>query len=77
MKTPATVVWVANRNSPITDSQGILNISDDGSLVLINGKQNLVWSSNPSQVPTDKPFLQLLDSGNLVLSRKTKMGSES
>ncbi|PSR96327.1 G-type lectin S-receptor-like serine/threonine-protein kinase [Actinidia chinensis var. chinensis] len=77
VKTPATVVWVANRNNPITDSQGILNISGDGSLVLVNGKQNLVWSSNPSQVPTDEPFLQLLDSGNLVLSRKTKMGSDN
>ncbi|XP_057474299.1 G-type lectin S-receptor-like serine/threonine-protein kinase At4g27290 [Actinidia eriantha] len=76
VKTPATVVWVANRNIPITDSQGILNISGDGSLVLVNGKQNLVWSSKPSQVLTDEPFLQLLDSGNLVLSRNAKMGPD-
>ncbi|GFZ12439.1 S-locus lectin protein kinase family protein [Actinidia rufa] len=77
MKTPAIVVWVANRNNPVTDSQGILNISGDGSLALVNGKQNLVWSSKPSQGLTDEPFLQLLDSGNLVLSRQAKMDPDT
>ncbi|KAK3424245.1 hypothetical protein EUGRSUZ_F01050 [Eucalyptus grandis] len=34
--TPETVVWVANRDNPLTDSHGVLTFSHDGDLVLVN-----------------------------------------
>ncbi|KAL2932337.1 hypothetical protein RDABS01_037747 [Bienertia sinuspersici] len=32
------VVWVANRNNPVKDSSGVLKISEDGNLQLIDGQ---------------------------------------
>ncbi|XP_068667835.1 G-type lectin S-receptor-like serine/threonine-protein kinase At4g27290 [Aristolochia californica] len=61
-----TFVWVANRDKPLTDSAGVLTISDDGSLVILDGKRNLVWSSNTSSVGNASAVLQ--DTGNLVLT---------
>ncbi|KAH1120602.1 hypothetical protein J1N35_003762 [Gossypium stocksii] len=63
-----TVVWVANRNRPLKDSSGILNISDDGSLVVSNGKDEVLWSSHVNNTAPNATTAQLLDSGNLVLS---------
>ncbi|KAB2043668.1 hypothetical protein ES319_D01G033300v1 [Gossypium barbadense] len=63
-----TVVWVANRNKPLKDSSGILNISDDGNLVVFNGKAEILWSSNVTNLVPNATTAQLLDSGNLVLS---------
>ncbi|XP_040943770.1 G-type lectin S-receptor-like serine/threonine-protein kinase At1g11330, partial [Gossypium hirsutum] len=63
-----TVVWVANRNKPLKDSSGILNISDDGNLVVFNGKAEILWSSNITNLVPNATTSQLLDSGNLVLS---------
>ncbi|TYG81869.1 hypothetical protein ES288_D01G040100v1 [Gossypium darwinii] len=63
-----TVVWVANRNKPLKDSSGILNISDDGNLVVFNGKAEILWSSNVTNLVPNATTSQLLDSGNLVLS---------
>ncbi|CAL5393193.1 unnamed protein product [Camellia sinensis] len=74
--TPDTVVWVANRNNPITGLQGVLTISGNRSLVLLNGTQSIVWSSNLSRVE-ESPVAQLLDSGNLVLFGKTETNSDS
>ncbi|CAL5335870.1 unnamed protein product [Camellia sinensis] len=71
-----TVVWVANRNNPITGSQGVLTISGNRSLVLLNGTQNIVWSSNLSRVE-EGPVARLLDSGNLVLFGRTETNSDS
>ncbi|KAK2975342.1 LOW QUALITY PROTEIN: hypothetical protein RJ640_009696 [Escallonia rubra] len=64
-----TVVWVANRKTPLTDISGELKlISDPGILVLANGSSNIIWSTNTSR-PAQGPVLlaQLLDSGNLVV----------
>ncbi|XP_057790598.1 G-type lectin S-receptor-like serine/threonine-protein kinase At4g27290 [Salvia miltiorrhiza] len=64
--TPEAVVWVANRNHPITASQPpLFMISRNGSLVISSGK-SIIWLANSSVVATN-PVLQLLDSGNLVL----------
>ena len=32
--TKQTVVWVANRDSPLTDATGALNLTTDGNLIL-------------------------------------------
>ncbi|KAK2969388.1 hypothetical protein RJ640_001303 [Escallonia rubra] len=64
-----TVVWVANRKTPLTDMSGKLKlVSNPGILVLANGSGNIIWSTNTSR-PAQGPVLvaQLLDSGNLVV----------
>lgn len=61
-----TVVWVANRRNPINDSSGLLTMNSMGSLVLSNGSNGVIWSTNSTRIAQD-PFVQLLDSGNLVL----------
>ncbi|KAF8009580.1 hypothetical protein BT93_J0555 [Corymbia citriodora subsp. variegata] len=63
---PETVVWVANRNCPLTDSNGTLEISNEGELVLLNRSKSIIWSTNAIKV-LGNPVAQLLDSGNLVL----------
>ncbi|KAI7731727.1 hypothetical protein M8C21_025260 [Ambrosia artemisiifolia] len=63
-----TVVWVANRDRPITNSSGILSVDQTGNLILHEKDQNFVfWSTNVSRVVKDVVSAQLLDSGNLVL----------
>ncbi|KAB2095391.1 hypothetical protein ES319_A01G033700v1 [Gossypium barbadense] len=70
-----TVVWVANRNKPLKDSSGILNISDDGKLVVLNGKAEILWSSNVTNLVPNATTAKLLDSGNLVLNNGEDGGS--
>ncbi|WMV39795.1 hypothetical protein MTR67_033180 [Solanum verrucosum] len=59
------VVWVANRVNPLNDTSGILTVSSKG-IVLLNGNQDVIWSSNSSKRLMN-PVAQLLDTGNLVL----------
>ncbi|CAK9181284.1 unnamed protein product [Ilex paraguariensis] len=61
-----TAVWVANREQPLNDSSGIVMISEDGNLVILNGEKEIIWSSNVSN-PVANSSAQLLDTGNLVL----------
>lgn len=63
-----SIIWVANRASPVNDSSGILMIeSRSGNLVIFSKTRNVeVWSSNISR-KVENPVAQLLDSGNLVL----------
>ncbi|KAI3466183.1 hypothetical protein Pfo_022846 [Paulownia fortunei] len=61
-----TIVWVANRQNPIKDLSGSLMINSSGSLVLSNGTNSVVWSTNSTRIAQD-PVVQLLDSGNLVM----------
>ncbi|KAJ0046090.1 hypothetical protein Pint_04376 [Pistacia integerrima] len=74
--TPQEVVWVANRNNPIPDKTGVLTISSNGSLLLINEAQSIFWSSNSSRMPAN-PEAQLLDSGNFVLRDSNDRSSEN
>ncbi|TXG49496.1 hypothetical protein EZV62_025371 [Acer yangbiense] len=60
------IVWVANRNKPLNDASGVVTISEDGNLVVLNGQNEVLWSSNVSNSVTNVSA-QLLDSGNLVL----------
>ncbi|XP_021726196.1 G-type lectin S-receptor-like serine/threonine-protein kinase At1g11330 [Chenopodium quinoa] len=63
------VVWIANRNNPLSDSSGVLKISGDGNLQLLDEKNKSIWSSNiPGNYKVNSSVAQLLDSGNLVLS---------
>ncbi|KAG1368213.1 receptor-like serine/threonine-protein kinase SD1-8 [Cocos nucifera] len=60
-----TVVWVANREAPLTDNTGSLNISSDGNLILSNQAAKVFWSTSSSKASS--PVAQLLDTGNFVL----------
>ncbi|XP_021803544.1 G-type lectin S-receptor-like serine/threonine-protein kinase At4g27290, partial [Prunus avium] len=62
----ATIVWIANRDTPLTGSSGVLKVSSPGILVLVDQKNTTVWSSNTSS-SAQNPVGKLLDSGNLVV----------
>uniref|UniRef100_A0A251TCA5 Receptor-like serine/threonine-protein kinase n=1 Tax=Helianthus annuus TaxID=4232 RepID=A0A251TCA5_HELAN len=65
-KIPGTVVWVANRDHPITGASPIvLKIDDQGSLILSNNIST-IWSSNLT-TPSPKATAKLEDTGNLVV----------
>ncbi|KAL8132939.1 G-type lectin S-receptor-like serine/threonine-protein kinase At4g27290 isoform X1 [Apium graveolens] len=67
-----TVVWVANRDHPVTNTSGVVTLTRTGILVLAN--ESLVWSSNSSR-SVNNPMAQLLDSGNLVFGDKNDDGT--
>lgn len=67
---PITVVWIANRDSPLGNSLGVFNVTDKGNLVIVDSKGAMIWSSNTSTTDT-KPIVQILDSGNLVVKDET------
>ncbi|XP_028065614.1 G-type lectin S-receptor-like serine/threonine-protein kinase At4g27290 [Camellia sinensis] len=63
-----TVVWVANRDYPFTDSSVALLISADGNLVIVKGKISYTLTNISSN---GKTSATLLDSGNPVLRDET------
>ncbi|KAJ4757749.1 G-type lectin S-receptor-like Serine/Threonine-kinase [Rhynchospora pubera] len=68
-----TIVWVANRDNPLKNTSGILNIHNNGSLALYDSSGRMVWSSssNATSITNDfSPFLQLNDLGNLILKNQ-------
>ncbi|KAH7545861.1 hypothetical protein FEM48_Zijuj01G0138500 [Ziziphus jujuba var. spinosa] len=61
-----TVVWVANRDNPLSDSSGVFTISQTGNVLIFSNKSGITyWSSNSSS--NGPPILRLLDTGNLVV----------
>ncbi|KAL6990912.1 hypothetical protein U1Q18_009033 [Sarracenia purpurea var. burkii] len=63
-----TPIWVANKNNPLSDSSGVLTITSTGNILIAGNRTNPVWSSNSSSTAANNPVLQLLDSGNLVVT---------
>ncbi|KAG8385667.1 hypothetical protein BUALT_Bualt03G0069000 [Buddleja alternifolia] len=61
-----SVVWVANRETPISDNGGALTIGNDGNLIVLNGDDDIIWSSNVT-VESNNSTVVLRDTGNLVL----------
>ncbi|RDY00474.1 G-type lectin S-receptor-like serine/threonine-protein kinase, partial [Mucuna pruriens] len=61
-----TLVWVANRNNPLTDSSGVLKLNESGVLVILNHNKSAIWSSNTTR-SVRYPVAKLLDSGNLIV----------
>lgn len=63
-----TVVWVANRETPITDSTGVFKVGRDGNLLILSDHNTVIWSSNSMvSVGGNNQVAQLLDTGNLVV----------
>ncbi|KAK1419591.1 hypothetical protein QVD17_28795 [Tagetes erecta] len=74
-----TVVWVANRETPITDRSGVLKLSQHGNLVILGGHHNnVVWSSHSTLFgwSNNSVVVQLLDSGNLVVRNKNENSTD-
>ncbi|XP_076921298.1 G-type lectin S-receptor-like serine/threonine-protein kinase At4g27290, partial [Bidens hawaiensis] len=65
---PRGVIWVANRETPLTNTLGVVNLDNQGILSIFNGAGKTIWSST-SFVSFTKvnPVAQLLDTGNLVI----------
>ncbi|KAJ8748847.1 hypothetical protein K2173_013278 [Erythroxylum novogranatense] len=61
-----TVVWVANRETPLLDRSGVLHFTRQGTLVLENATKGVAWSSNVTRTGKN-PVAQLLDSGNFAV----------
>ena len=70
------LVWVANYNNPIKDSSGILMINTEGKAFLLGQNNSVFWSTTSSK-QAQKPILQLLDSGNLVLRDENEDNPEN
>nr|GMD80803.1 G-type lectin S-receptor-like serine/threonine-protein kinase At4g27290 [Ipomoea batatas] len=65
-----TVVWVANRDTPITNTSSVvLKITNPaGWLALVDGNDNAnIWHTSASRL-VPNPVAKLLDSGNLVVT---------
>uniref|UniRef100_A0ACD5V127 Uncharacterized protein n=1 Tax=Avena sativa TaxID=4498 RepID=A0ACD5V127_AVESA len=66
---PRTVVWIANRDSPIiTPSSGMLIVTNNSHMVLSNSKGQNIWTSTGNiTAGAAIAHTVLLDSGNFVL----------
>ncbi|XP_063937519.1 G-type lectin S-receptor-like serine/threonine-protein kinase B120 [Daucus carota subsp. sativus] len=70
-----TVIWVANRDKPISGTAGILTIGDDGNLMVFDGSAS-IWSTNISSATANSTAV-ITDSGNLILLRSENVGDQS
>ncbi|MED6187262.1 hypothetical protein PIB30_074763 [Stylosanthes scabra] len=69
------IVWVANREKPITDSSGALKVTDTGVLVLVNHNNTVIWSSSTTRSARN-PVAKLLNSGNFVVQDESNGNTE-
>ncbi|KAJ9180653.1 hypothetical protein P3X46_008868 [Hevea brasiliensis] len=60
-----TVVWMANRDTPVNGQGSRISLRKDGAMVLTDVDGSTIWESNTTS--TDVSKAELLDSGNLVL----------
>ncbi|XP_062095696.1 G-type lectin S-receptor-like serine/threonine-protein kinase At1g61490 [Humulus lupulus] len=72
---PHSVVWVANREDPLslTDTWALLQISSNGNLELLNGtpqNSSVLWSTKVD-LSSNSTLAILLDNGNFVLRDST------
>ncbi|KAK9266570.1 hypothetical protein L1049_021418 [Liquidambar formosana] len=71
---PQTILWVANREKPISRTAGILTFGNDGNLAVLDGNGNSVWSTNVSVIVSNDTTAILMDTGNLLLSSTENIG---
>ncbi|KAL5972879.1 hypothetical protein ACLOJK_039685 [Asimina triloba] len=70
--TKENVVWVANREDPLTNTTGALTIDETGNLVILNERGAVVHSLYISISQANSSSAVLLDSGNFVLMNETR-----
>ncbi|XP_039809155.1 G-type lectin S-receptor-like serine/threonine-protein kinase At2g19130 [Panicum virgatum] len=68
-----TIVWVANREKPISDPvSSSLTISDDGNFVLlVNHSKSPIWSTNIKNTDVSSTVAVLLNNGNLLVRHES------
>lgn len=72
-----TVVWVANRENPVSGNSGVLSIGNNGTLIVSDGNA-VVWSTNSSLRSSSTNLTAvLLDNGNLILKSSDGIGDDS
>ncbi|CAA7394634.1 unnamed protein product [Spirodela intermedia] len=64
-----TVVWVANRDQPVTDPAAFLTVTEDRNIAVVDSERSSMWSSDVPGIPNGTVAM-LLDSGNLVLRQE-------
>uniref|UniRef100_A0A0R0JVL9 Bulb-type lectin domain-containing protein n=1 Tax=Glycine max TaxID=3847 RepID=A0A0R0JVL9_SOYBN len=65
---PRTTVWVANKETPLKDNTGILEVgTNQGILSIKDGGGAKIWSSSASHTPNKSIVVKLLESGNMVM----------
>ncbi|KVF96798.1 hypothetical protein Ccrd_026604 [Cynara cardunculus var. scolymus] len=74
---PTTVVWVANRDTPISDKLSSKLKIIDGNLVLLDESSTQIWSTNEVSTTSSYATVVLLDDGNLVLRYGSSSSSSS
>ncbi|KAG5551818.1 hypothetical protein RHGRI_010047 [Rhododendron griersonianum] len=63
-----TIVWIANRDKPISDKYSSVLKIMDGNLVLLNESQIPIWSTNQNSSTASSSVVAVLgDDGNLVV----------
>ncbi|KAI3748623.1 hypothetical protein L6452_11842 [Arctium lappa] len=63
-----TVVWVANREFPLSNRSGTFKVTSEGLLLLSCCGDTVIWSSTYSElIRYINPVAQLLDTGNFVV----------
>ncbi|KAB2610565.1 G-type lectin S-receptor-like serine/threonine-protein kinase [Pyrus ussuriensis x Pyrus communis] len=70
---PKTVVWVANRDKPLSDAHGVFGIAEDGNLKVLDGGGKMYWSTSLERSSSDRAA-KLMDSGNLVIVSNEDQG---
>ncbi|GLJ37583.1 hypothetical protein SUGI_0763720 [Cryptomeria japonica] len=61
-----TIVWVANRETPIRNKLGVLNLTTDGYLKLYDSDGRSIWSTRKNQKAIASKAM-ILDSGSFVM----------
>lgn len=74
-----TVVWIANRDAPLNNTSGMLQMNSNGVLQLISDADTNtpIWSSSSFESLTNvTPVAQLLDNGNFVIRDENQNNEE-
>ncbi|XP_072987541.1 G-type lectin S-receptor-like serine/threonine-protein kinase At4g27290 [Typha latifolia] len=72
-----TVVWVANRQTPLADPTGRLSITTGGDLVILDENSTIVWSSDSSDLGLTSAVAHILDDGNFVVREATSNSTDA
>jgi hypothetical protein len=67
---PRTVVWVANRDNPLSGTNGVFAVAEDGNLKVLDGSGKIYWSTNYETSLSMYRTAKLMDNGNLVVSHE-------
>ncbi|GMN47717.1 hypothetical protein TIFTF001_016886 [Ficus carica] len=65
-----TIVWMANRNTPVSGKKSRMTLHKNGNMVLTDAFGSIVWSTNTFSASAVEA--RVLDTGNLVLFDQAK-----